>query len=97
MESTFNWYWLVDGLMDSGYKMHLANTTAIQQYSGLKHGDDRSDAMFLAELLRLGILPEGFIYPRSERAVRDRARKRIQLVQQRTSNILMGDWCASRQ
>ena len=67
VESTFNWYWLVDGLMDSGYKLHLANTTAIQQYSGLKHGDDRSDAMFLAELLRLGILPEGFIYPRSER------------------------------
>jgi transposase len=88
VESTFNWYWLVDGLMDSGYKLHLANTTAIQQYSGLKHGDDRSDAMFLAELLRLGILPEGFIYPRSERAVRDLARKRIQLVQQRTTNIL---------
>lgn len=32
VESTFNWYWLVDGLMERGYKLHLANTTAIQQY-----------------------------------------------------------------
>src|ERR1051325_1268426 len=88
VESTFNWYWLVDGLMDLGYRLHLANTTAIQQYNGLKHGDDASDARFLAELLRLGILPEGYIYPRAERALRDLARKRIQLVQQRTTNIL---------
>ena len=88
VESTFNWYWLVDGLMERGYRLHLANTTAIQQYSGLKHGDDHSDALFLAELLRLGILPEGYIYPRAERAVRDLARKRTQLVHQRTTNIL---------
>lgn len=88
VESTFNWYWLVDGLMDSGYRLHLANTTAIQQYSGLKHSDDHSDALFLAELLRLGILPQGYIYPRAERAVRDLARKRTQLVHQRTTNIL---------
>ena len=40
VESTYNWYWLVDGLMEAGFKIHLANTAAIQQYSGLKHGDD---------------------------------------------------------
>jgi transposase len=44
VESTFNWYWLVDGLMDSGYKVHLANPSAIQQYSGVKHADDKHDA-----------------------------------------------------
>ncbi len=32
VESTFNWYWLVDGLMDKGHQIHLANTAAIQQY-----------------------------------------------------------------
>ena len=37
VESTYNWYWLVDGLQDKGYKMHLANPSAIQQYEGLKH------------------------------------------------------------
>jgi transposase len=88
IESTFNWYWLVDGLMDHGYQVHLANTTAIQQYSGMKHTNDFTDAMWLAELLRLGLLPEGYIYPKEERALRDLLRKRGQLVQQRTQNIL---------
>jgi len=88
VESTYNWYWLVDGLMDAGYRVHLANTTAIQQYSGLKHGDDDSDANWLANMLRLGILPEGYIYPKEERMLRDLLRKRLQLVQQKTSNLL---------
>jgi len=44
VESTFNWYWLVDGLMDAGFAVRLVNTTAVQQYSGLKHSDDWHDA-----------------------------------------------------
>jgi transposase len=88
VESTYNWYWLVDGLMEDNYKVHLVNTGAVKQYEGLKHGDDRSDARWLAELLRLGILPEGYIYPREQRPVRDLLRKRAQLVEQQTSNVL---------
>ena len=88
VESTYNWYWLVDGLMEQGYKVHLANTAAIQQYEGLKYTDDNSDARWLAHLLRLGVLPEGYIYPRAERPVRDLLRKRSQLVRQRTTNLL---------
>jgi len=88
VESTYNWYWLVDGLMEEGYKLHLANTAAIQQYEGLKYTDDHSDARWLAHLLRLGVLPEGYIYPRAQRPVRDLLRKRSQLVRQRTTNLL---------
>jgi len=66
VESTYNWYWLVDGLQDHGYRVHLANTAAIPQYEGLKYGDDDSDARWRATLLRLGLLPEGHIYPRAE-------------------------------
>jgi len=88
VESTFNWYWLVDGLMDHGYRVHLANPAAIQQYEGLKHIDDQRDALWLANLLRLGILPEGYIYPKQDRPVRDLLRKRLQLVRHRTSHIL---------
>src|SRR5207253_8159767 len=88
VESTYNWYWLVDGLMEKGYRLHLANTAAIQQYNGLKYTDDHSDARWLAHLLRLGVLPEGYIYPKKERAVRDLLRKRSQLVRQRTANLL---------
>ena len=88
VESTYNWYWLVDGLMEQGYKVHLANTAAIQQYEGLKYTDDNSDARWLAHLLRLGVLPEGYIYPRADRPVRDLLRKRSQMVRQRTTNLL---------
>jgi transposase len=88
VESTYNWYWLVDALMEAGYRMHLANTAAIIQYSGLKYADDDTDAAWLAKLLRLGLLPEGYIYPKAERAVRDLLRRRLSLSQQHTANIL---------
>jgi transposase len=88
VESTYNWYWLVDGLMDQEYKVHLANTAAIQQYEGLKYTDDHSDARWLAHLLRLGVLPVGYVYPKQDRAVRDLLRKRGQMVRQRTANLL---------
>jgi len=88
VESTYNWYWLVDGLMEKGHRVHLANTAAIQQYEGLKYTDDDSDARWLAHLFRLGVLPEGYIYPKEERAVRDLLRKRSQLVHHKTAHLL---------
>jgi len=88
VESTFNWYWLVDGLMKEGYRVHLANPAAMQQYEGLKYTDDNYDARWLARMLRLGVLPEGYIYPKEERGVRDLLRKRGQMVRYRTANLL---------
>ena len=88
VESTYNWYWLVDGLQDYGYKVVLANPAKITQYDGLKHGDDKSDAFFLAELLRLNILPTGHICDRELRPVRDLLRRRMGLVHKRTSVML---------
>ena len=70
IESTYNWYWLVDGLMDAAY---------------------------LAQLLRLGLLAEGYIYPREERGARDLARKRMQLVRYRTAQILSIEGILMRQ
>jgi transposase len=84
VESTCNWYWLVDGLQEAGFTVHLVNTAAVKPYDGLKHGRDFSDARHLAHLLRLGILPTGYIYPREQRAVRDMLRARGQLVRQRS-------------
>ena len=88
VESTFNWYWLVDGLMENGYNVRLANPAAIHQYDGIKNTDDDTDAFFLAELDRLKILPEAFIYPKKERPVRDMLRRRLLLVRQRTQHKL---------
>lgn len=88
VESTYNWYWLVDGLQKQGYNMHLANPTAIKQYDGLKHADDKWDSFWLAHMLRLNILPEGYIYPKEMRVIRDLLRRRLLYVQQRTTHIL---------
>lgn len=88
VESTYNWYWLVDGLQDAGYQVVLANPARMQPYSGKKHTDDVSDAYFLTELLRLNLLPTGHLYDRQHRPVRDLLRRRMLLVQSRTRLIL---------
>jgi len=88
VESTFNWYWLVDALKEAGYSAHLANPSAMQKYFGKKRRDDKDEAFWLAELLCLGILPEGYIYPKEMRPTRDLLRKRVHLVKVRTALIL---------
>ncbi len=88
VESTYNWYWLVDGLRALKYPVVLANPAAMEQYNGLKHADDTNDAFFVAELLRLKILPTGHIYDPQLRPVRDLLRRRLMLVHQRTSLML---------
>lgn len=84
VESTYNWYWLVDGLQEAAYAVQLANPNAMQQYDGIKHANDANDAYYLAELQRLGILPVGYIYPQAERSLRDLLRRRMLVVRYRT-------------
>jgi transposase len=88
VESTYNWYWLVDGLRAKNYPVVLANPAKIEQYGGIKHADDQNDAYFLAELQRLNILPQGYIYDPQLRPARDLLRRRTKLVQQRTALML---------
>ena len=88
VESTYNWYWRVDGLQARQYPVVLANPAGMAQYSGIKHADATHDAFFLAELLRLKILPVGHIYDAQLRPVRDLLRRRMRLVQHRTALLL---------
>jgi transposase len=88
VESTYNWYWLVDGLKAAGYDTKLVNTTKASDYSGMKYTDDRHDARWIARLMALGILPEGYIVPPEERGVRDLLRRRSFFVQKRTAHLL---------
>lgn len=97
VESTFNWYWLVDGLQEAGHEVTLANTAALVQYEGLKYSGDEHDARHLAHLLRLGLIRPGYIFPKELRAIRDLARKRLELVRCRTSQILAVENQVSRQ
>lgn len=87
VESTYNWYWLVDGLQGLKYDTRLANPALMKENIGLKAADDRTDARFIARQLVHGILPEGYIYPVETRGVRDMLRRRMKLVQNRT-----GEW-----
>ena len=88
VESTFNWYWLVDGLQEYGYDLQLVNTAAVTQYDGLKYSGDHHDAFHLAHLMRLGILPTGYIYPKEQRAIRDLLRRRLSLVRMASSQLV---------
>jgi len=88
VESTYNWYWLVDGLRAAGYDVRLVNTTKASRYSEMKYTDDNHDARWIARLLTLHILPEGYIAPVEERSLRDLLRRRSFFVQKRTDHLL---------
>ena len=97
VESTYNWYWIVDALMDKDYRVHLANPAAMKQYEGIKYLNDKHDAFWLSEMLKLGILPEGYIYPRESRGIRDFLRQRSRLVAKRTAFKYMLQQISSNQ
>lgn len=83
VESTFNWYWLVDGLQHLGFDLCLAHTLGLSLITKAKVKTDRRDAFTLAKLLRAGVIPKAYIYPVETRPVRDLLRRRLQLVQLR--------------
>ena len=88
VESTFNWYWFVDGLREQGHNIKLGNPAKMEQYKGLKITNDLTDADWLAEQLRVGIFPECYIYPKETRSVRDALRRRQLFVRRRTQVLL---------
>src|SRR5438552_11289004 len=83
VESTFNWYWLIDGLQAEGYDVVLAHTLGLYLITGAKVKTDRRDAYSLAKLLLVGAVPAAYIYPVETRPVRDLLRRRLHLVQVR--------------
>jgi len=88
VESTYNWYWLVDGLKEADYDVRLVNTTKASKYADMKYTDDKHDARWIARLLALGILPEGYIVAPEDRGVRDLLRRRSFFVQKRTAHLV---------
>jgi len=83
VEATLNWYWLIDGLQDEGFNVKLAHTYGLHMITGAKVKTDKRDAFILAKLLRLGAIPEAYIYPAEKRPVRDLLRRRAKLVRYR--------------
>jgi len=97
VESTYNWYWLVDGLRRLGYAVRLANPARMQENIGLKHANDKTDARFIARQLTFGCLPEGYVYPEGTRGVRDLLRHRMHMVRHRSAELNRLGALAARQ
>jgi transposase len=79
IEATYGWYWIVDLLAEQGVRVHLANPQALNWGQRRVKNDER-DAIDLADMLRLGRLPEAWIAPPATRELRELVRYRARLV-----------------
>ncbi|HEX2064507.1 MAG TPA: IS110 family transposase [Acidimicrobiales bacterium] len=84
IEATLGWYWAVDVLEDLGCSVHLAHPLGIGGFENRRVKNDRLDARLLADLLRLGRLPEAWIAPKEVRELRELVRYRHKLVDDRS-------------
>lgn len=84
LESTYGWYWAVDALQAAGVSVHLAHPLGVKAFEYRRHKDDFRDSIDLADLLRMGRLPESWIAPPETRELREVVRHRAKLVSLRS-------------
>jgi len=80
LEATYGWYWAVDALRDQGAVVHLAHPLGVKAFQHRRVKNDERDATDLADLLRMGRLPEAWIAPPATRKLRELVRHRAKLV-----------------
>jgi transposase len=80
LEATYGWYWAVDVLADHGVSVHLAHPLGVKGFAYRRVKNDERDAADLADLLRMGRLPESWIAPPATRELRELVRHRAKLV-----------------
>src|SRR5437870_7148885 len=85
LEATYGWYWAADALAAAGAEVHLAHPLGVKAFSYRRVKNDERDAADLADLLRMGRLPEAWIAPPEIRELRELTRYRHKLVGLRTS------------
>jgi transposase len=85
VEATMSWYWLDDLLTSLGIDLVLAHPKYLKAIAYAKVKTDKVDARILANLLRLGYVPEAHKVSRALRETRDLTRARLRLVYRRTS------------
>jgi transposase len=84
LEATYGWYWAADALAELGATVHLAHPLGVKAFSYRRVKNDERDAADLADLLRMGRLPEAWIAPPATRELRELVRHRAKLVQLRS-------------
>ena len=85
MEATLGWYWAADVIRDCGAHLHLAHPLGIKAFTYQRKKKDETDAKLLADLLRMGRLPESWIAPPEIRELREAVRYRHKLVEARAN------------
>src|SRR6187455_1893939 len=80
LEATYGWYWAVDALQQAGASVHLAHPLGVKAFEYRRVKNDFRDAADLADLLRMGRLPEAWIAPPATRELRELVRHRAKLV-----------------
>jgi transposase len=85
LEATYGWYWAVDVLQDAGAEVHLAHPLGVKGFAYRRVKNDVRDAADLADLLRMGRLPGGWIAPPAVRELRELVRHRAKLVAWRSA------------
>jgi transposase len=85
LEATYGWYWAADALAEAGAEVHLAHPLGVKAFTYRRVKNDEKDSADLADLLRMGRLPEAWIAPAEVRELRELTRYRIKLVGLRTS------------
>lgn len=85
LEATYGWYWAVDALVQAGAEVHLAHPLGVKMFTLRRTKNDERDARDLADLLRLGRLPEAWIAPPQVRELRELVRHRHKMVALRSS------------
>ena len=80
LEATYGWYWAVDALQELGAQVHLAHPLGVKAFEYRRVKNDERDARDLADLLRMGRLPEAWIAPPATRELRELVRHRAKLV-----------------
>jgi transposase len=85
LEATYGWYWAADALAESGACVHLAHPLGVKGFGYRRVKNDERDARDLADLLRMGRLPEAWIAPPEIRELRDLVRHRARMVHLRSS------------
>jgi transposase len=80
LEATYGWYWAADVLAETGAHVHLAHPLGIKGFQHRRVKNDVRDARDLADLLRMGRLPEAWIAPPAVRELRELVRHRAKLV-----------------
>ena len=85
LEATYGWYWAADTLAAAGAEVHLAHPLGVKGFAYRRVKNDVRDAADLADLLRMGRLPEAWVAPHQVRELRELTRYRVKLVRIRTS------------